>query len=169
MMKDNFAKISPHFTMKRQLENYYSKFYNKLEQRTQMLNQNQEKNLYNLLRWKEKVLANWENIEILNINLDGNDKAYYLGEKTTLTIDLRIGALLPEDLKVEICFIQSDNGKENLFYKQLFYFVNQENGITHYECELEPNYSGSWKCGVRIQPANPMLPHDLDFYLVKWA
>ena len=169
MMKVNFAKISPHFTMKRQLEDYYNKFYNKLECRTKMLTQNQEKNLYELLHWKEKVLANWENIEIVNINLDGNDKTYYLGEQTVLSVDLRIASLSPEDLKIEICFLQSDNGNGDIFFKQTFEFIKQENGIVYYECALEPNYSGSWKCGVRIQPANPMLPHDLDFNLVKWG
>ncbi|MCL1850416.1 MAG: alpha-glucan family phosphorylase [Bacteroidetes bacterium] len=170
MMKENFAKISPHFTMKRQLEDYYNKFYNKLEQRTKMLTQDNEKNLYTLLRWKEKMLANWEDIKVVNVNLDGgSDKTFYLGESATLTVAIHLGTLVPEDVKVEICFIQNNNGNEELFYKELFHFVIQENGITHYECEIIPNYSGSWKCGVRIQPANPMLPHDMDFNLVKWG
>ncbi|MCL2168133.1 MAG: alpha-glucan family phosphorylase [Lentimicrobiaceae bacterium] len=170
MMKINFAKIAPHFTMKRQLEDYYRKFYDKLEQRTKMLTQNNEKNLYELLRWKEKILANWENINVVNLNLDNDgDKTYFLGEKTTLSIALVLGTLNPEDIKVEICFIQSDNGNEELFAKQSFHFIKQENGITHYECDVIPNYSGSWKCGVRIQPSHPMLPHDLDFNLVKWG
>jgi glucan phosphorylase len=170
MMKENFAKISPHFTMQRQLEDYYRKFYNKLEQRTFMLNEENRKNLYELLRWKERVLSNWENIEVVNVNLDNaNDKTYYLGEKSTLTVDLRLGILSPEDVKVEVCFIQSDNGNEDLFSKQQFHFVKQENGITHYECDVIPDYSGSWKCGVRIQPNHIMLPHDLDFNLVRWV
>jgi glucan phosphorylase len=170
MMKENFAKISPHFTMKRQLEDYYRKFYNKLEHRTKMLTQDHNKNLYELLRWKEKMLANWENIKIVNVNLDGgSDKTFYLGEKAALTIALHLGALTPEDVKIEICFIQSDNGNEEIFYKQQFNFVKQENGSAHYECEIIPNYSGSWQCGVRISPTNPMLPHDLDFNLVKWG
>jgi len=168
MMKENFAKISPHFTMKRQLEDYYRKFYHKLEHRAKMLTGECEKKLYELLRWKEKVLTNWENIETVDVNLyDTNDKTYYLGEKVTLSVDLRLGVLKPEDIKVEICFIQT-NGHEELLSKWQFRFVNQENGIAHYECDLEPNYSGSWKCGVRIQPSNPMLPHDMDFNLVKW-
>jgi phosphorylase/glycogen(starch) synthase len=170
MMKENFAKISPHFTMQRQLEDYYRKFYNKLEQRTKMLTEENNKNLYELLRWKERVLANWENMEVIHINLnDTNDRTYYLGEKTTLSVDVRLGALNPEDVKVEICFIQADNGSEELISKWQFHFVKQENGIAHYECDLEPNYSGSWKCGVRILPSNPMLPHDLDFNLVRWG
>jgi len=170
MMKENFANISPHFTMQRQLEDYYQKFYNKLEHRTQMLTRENEKNLYELLRWKEKVLANWENIEIVKVDVnDAKDRTYYLGEKTTLSVFLRLGTLNPEDIKVEICFIQSDNGNDNLFSKRKFGFVKQENGVAHYECILEPAYSGSWKCGVRILPSHPMLPHDLDFNLVKWA
>ena len=170
MMKENFAKISPHFTMKRQLEDYYSKFYHKLAKRFQLLIQNNEKNLYELLRWKEKIFANWENIKVVNVNYDGeNIKTYYLGEKATLSVALHLGMLTPEDVKVEICFIQNDNGNEQLFEKQRFHFVSQENGITHYECEVILNYSGSWKCGIRVQPSHPMLPHDLDFNLVLWG
>ena len=170
MMKENFAKISPHFTMKRQLEDYYRKFYNKLEQRSKILNEDNRKNLYNLLRWKERILTNWENIETVKVNLDNtNDKTCYLGEQATLAIDLRLGALTPEDLKIEVCLIQSDNGNEELFAKHPFHFVKQENGISHYECNIIPNYSGSWKCGIRIKPSHIMLPHDLDFNLVKWV
>jgi len=170
MMKENFAKISPHFTMKRQLEDYYQKFYNKLEQRTKLLIKDNEKNLYDLLRWKEKVLANWENVSIENVNLDGgNDKTFYLGEQITLTVALHLGMLTQEDVKVEVCFIHNCNGNKELFDKQPFIFVKQENGTTRYECKIIPSYSGSWQCGVRIQPANPLLPHDLDFNLVKWG
>jgi starch phosphorylase len=170
MMKENFSKISPHFTMKRQLEDYFRKYYDKLEHRTKMLTCGHEKHLYELLRWKEKVLANWENIQVELLDLDGEkEKTYYLGEKTTFSIQLRLGALLPDDVKIEICFIQADNGNNSLFAKQQFHFIKQENGITYYECDLEPNYSGSWKCGVRIQPAHPLLPHDMDFCLVKWV
>jgi tRNA/tmRNA/rRNA uracil-C5-methylase (TrmA/RlmC/RlmD family) len=135
-----------------------------------MLTQDNEKHLYTLLRWKEKMLANWEDIKVVSVNLDGgNDKTFYLGESATLTVAIHLGTLAPEDVKVEICFIQNNNSNEELFYKEPFHFVTQENGITHYECEIIPNYSGSWKCGVRIQPANPMLPHDMDFNLVKWG
>ncbi|MDR2970993.1 MAG: alpha-glucan family phosphorylase [Bacteroidales bacterium] len=170
MMKENFAKISPHFTMKRQLEDYFSKFYNKLEQRTKLLTQENDKNLYTLLRWKEKVLANWESIKVVNVNLDGGtDKTYYLGEKATLTVALQLGTLAPEDVKVEICLIKSNNGNDELSLKHKYHFLKQENGITYYECEVIPSYSGSWKCGIRICPSNPMLPHDLDFNLVRWG
>jgi len=170
MMKENFVKISPHFTMKRQLEDYYKKFYDKLEQRTKLLTQNHNKNLYELLRWKEKMLANWEIIKVVDINLDGGtDNTFFIGESTTLTVALQLGTLTPEDIKVEFCLIQSDNGNEKLVDKQQFQFVKQENGTIHYQCELIPNYSGSWKYGIRIQPFNPMLPHDLDFNLVRWA
>ncbi|MCL2246475.1 MAG: alpha-glucan family phosphorylase [Lentimicrobiaceae bacterium] len=170
MMKENFAKISPHFTMKRQLEDYYGKFYNKLEQRTRMLTQNNEKNLYELLRWKEKILANWESIKVIEIQYNGeNGTTFYLGERASVSVALRLGMLAPEDIKVEVCIVHNNNGNEELFDKRQFHFAKQENGITHYKCEVVPNYSGSWKCGIRIQPAHPMLPHDLDFNLVMWG
>jgi starch phosphorylase len=150
------------------LEDYYHKFYNKLEQRTKKLSDDNHKALYELLRWKEKVLTNWENIEIVNVNLyEANDHTYYLGEKTTLWVDLRLGVLKPDDIKVEICFIHT-NGQNELLSKWQFLFVKQENGVTHYECDLEPDYAGSWRCGVRIMPSHPLLPHDFDFNLVKW-
>jgi hypothetical protein len=134
------------------------------------LTENNDKNLYELLRWKEKVLANWEDVSVVDIQHDGKVKStFYLGEKTTLTVALHLGILTPEDLKVEVCFIQSNNGNEDLFDKQQLHFVKQENGIAHFECNVVPNYSGSWKCGVRVQPTHPMLPHDLDFNLVSWA
>ncbi|MEG2069995.1 MAG: alpha-glucan family phosphorylase, partial [Bacteroidales bacterium] len=170
MMKNCFAKISPHFTMKRQLDDYYTKFYYKLEARTKLLNENDMQNTFKLVRWKEKVLTAWENIEVVHLTLPSSfENNFFLGEKLTTILQLKIGNLEPQDLKIEMIFVTRNEEKTQLFKKHTFIFKKEENGVTTFECNIEAKNAGVWNCAVRVIPANPLLPHDMDFNLVKWV
>jgi hypothetical protein len=65
--------------------------------------------------------------------------------------------------------IERKEGKTQLFSAYSFQFENQSNGVARYSCNINPKYAGSWECGVRITPSHPLLPHNCDFLLVKWA
>lgn len=170
MMKENFAKISPRFTMKRQLEDYYDKFYHKLENRSVQLSQNQDEPLLSLVHWKGKVYDNWESLKVLNVSYEKtNENTFSVGEEVAVSVDMDLHNLNPEDVKVELCFISRKEGKTQLFSSYPLTFVNHSQGCAHYACAIHPKYAGSWECGIRITPAHPLLPHNCDFILVKWA
>lgn len=170
MMKDCFAKISPHYTMKRQLDDYYDKFYHKLEERFTTLAADELQNVRNLLRWKEKVIANWDGISRINVVGENRSKnIFYVGEELHIDLDIRLGNLSPEDVKVELLFADSEHrGRLQLFAKYAFEHISTENGISHYCFKHNAKDVGLWDCVIRIIPQNPLLPHDLDFNLVKW-
>ncbi len=169
MMKENFAKIAPNFTMKRQLDDYYKKFYHPLEKRfLEMRHQNYEK-IYQLIRWKEKIVAAWQNVECLSVNvLSEKENTYFINEERLARVAIKLGNLSHEDVKIEICFIEAETAIPNLVCKYAMTFECINQGVTHLVSPIVPNVPGSWKLGVRMLPSNPMLPHDLDFHLVKW-
>jgi phosphorylase/glycogen(starch) synthase len=39
----------------------------------------------------------------------------------------------------------------------------------HYTIEIETSLAGVFDFAFRITPKNPLLPHRMDFNLVKWA
>lgn len=170
MMKNCFAKISPHFTMKRQLDDYYSKYYHKLEKQHHLLVAENLKNVCALLRWKNQIIAQWDNIQKVNISsFSRSDSTYYVGEKLTLDLYIRIGTLQPEDLKVEMIFADSENdGTLKLFAKYPLKYISTENGVTRYQFNIQAKDVGLWDYAIRIIPQHPLLPHDQDFNLVKW-
>lgn len=58
VVKNSIAQIAPHYTMKRQLDDYYSKFYCKLAKRFQTLAANDNAKAKEIAAWKEDVVAN---------------------------------------------------------------------------------------------------------------
>ncbi|MDD4395788.1 MAG: hypothetical protein PHQ33_07880, partial [Bacteroidales bacterium] len=168
-MKNNFARISPHFTMKRQLDDYYEKYYNKLSERTDLLTQNQFANLYQLVQWKNKMITAWDNIELISNSLpDDPDSTFYLGENKIIEVEVNLGSINPEDVKVEILFTHKKNDRQELFSKYQLHCVETQNGISKFVLAIGAKYAGIWGCAVRIIPANPLLAHDMELNLVKW-
>lgn len=171
MMKDCFTKISPHFTMKRQLDDYYSKFYNKLIERYHILSENGNINVNNLLRWKEKVLSEWSSIECIESIRPQNDKnTFCVGDDASYTLKLKLGNLSPDDIKVELILITpEEHGKKSHLARKLpISLINSENNIYTFACSQITNNIGIWDYAVRIIPNNDLLPHDFDFNIVKW-
>ena len=117
-----------------------------------------------------KILANWDGISRVNVVGENRVKnIFYVGEELHIDLDIRLGNLNPEDVKVELLFADSERrGKLQLFAKYVFEHISTENGISHYCFKHNAKDVGLWDCVIRIIPQNPMLPHDLDFNLVKW-
>ncbi len=169
MMKNCFAKISPHFTMKRQLDDYYRKFYNKLGERTRKLTQNNMEKLSGLVRWKEKVLTGWDNIAVAHLEMpEPRDGSLFLGDQIDIKADIKLGNLNPEDVKIELVVVNADHESAGLFAKFPFTCVGHNKGVSHFECRINAEFAGMWNLAVRMIPQHPLLPHDMDFNLVKW-
>ncbi len=171
MMKNCFTKISPHFTMKRQLDDYYRKFYRKLMNRYHRLHQKDNENVKTLLKWKENVLSGWNDIQFVGVQYEKTQKnTYCVGDRMVCKIDLRLGALHPEDLKIEMVFVSADdqNQKQRLEYKVPFVFEVERNGVCTFVCDSIAERIGVWDCAIRVIPNHELLPHDQDFNIVRW-
>ena len=66
VVKNSIAQIAPHYTMKRQLDDYYSKFYCKQAKRFHALAANDNAKAKEIAAWKEEVVAKWDSIEIVS-------------------------------------------------------------------------------------------------------
>lgn len=115
-------------------------------------------------------MAGWGDLKCLGIQYTNPSKnTFYVGEKLDLTLDLRLGSLSPDDLKVEMLFAEKDeSGRIHLFTKAPLTLMSNENGVARYHFSLNAKNVGLWDCVIRIIPKHELLPHDLDFNLVKW-
>ena len=171
MMKKCFSMISPHFTMKRQLDDYYNKFYHKLMNRYHALSANNNENVKVLLRWRENVLAAWHEIECVGVDYTKNEKSTYcVGDRLECRLDIRLGDLRPQDVKIEMVFVTpEDHGKRpKLAFKAPFVFEVEHNGIYTFVSSKTAQRIGMWDCAVRVIPNHALLPHDQDFNIVRW-
>ena len=65
-VKNSIAQIAPHYTMKRQLDDYFDKFYNKEAARFKLLSANNNQKAKEISAWKELVAERWDSIRVIS-------------------------------------------------------------------------------------------------------
>lgn len=170
-IKNTISGIAPHFTMKRMLDDYHTKFYNKLYDRTLKMRADDYQMARKLAKWKVKVARNWELIEVVDFSIpDTNIQPLNLGDSFKATITLKLGELNPDDVMVEMIAGQriNEHMQEPTAIRE-FVFQNKQGQNSVFSIEFATAYAGVFDLAFRITPKNPMLPHRLDFNLVKWG
>ena len=123
-----------------------------------------------LIKWKEHVITEWDNLVCRSIeNQNHPNSTYYIGDKLSIEAALECGSLTPNDLKVELILVDNEHeGETKLVAKDPFEFLRKEGENNIFKCEVDAKKVGNWSYAIRVIPANELLPHDLDFNLVKW-
>jgi phosphorylase/glycogen(starch) synthase len=169
-VKNTIAKIAPEFTMKRQLDDYYKKFYNKMFVRSTMITDDNYLLARNISAWKRKVIRGWDSIEIVKVNLpDSTLKPLSLGENFIAEIVLNLNELSNVEVGIEVLFGQkvNDEVKKPLFVVEMT-AEKSEKGILVFKCSIPSNSAGVYDYAFRMFPKHKDLPHRQDFNLVKW-
>ena len=166
-IKNSIATISPHYTMKRQLDDYYDKFYNKEAANFKKLSANNNRLAKELASWKETVAQRWDSIRVVS----KDDSVLYgaeTGKKYTLRYVIDEQGL-NDAIGLELISIKTDkNGEEHIFSKREFEVVAHEGNNYTFEATFEPDVAGSFKSCVRMYPKNENLVYREDFCYVKW-
>lgn len=166
-IKNSIATIAPHYTMKRQLDDYYDKFYIKEAANFKKLSANNNKLVKELAAWKETVAQRWDSIRVVS----KDDSVLYgaeTGKKYTLRYVIDEQGL-NDAVGLELISIKTDkNGEEHIFSKREFTMVGREGNNYTFEATFEPNVAGAFKSCVRMYPKNENLVYREDFCYVKW-
>ena len=167
VVKNSIAQIAPHYTMKRQLDDYYTKFYNKLGSRFAALSANDNAKAKEIAAWKETVAERWDSIEVVSAT-NIADMEVVSGDDVKLTVVLDEKGL-DDAVGVEIVTIETDiEGKEHIHTIDTMNLVKRENNIHTFEGTHGVNNSGTFKVAYRMYPKNVDLPHRQDFCYVRW-
>ena len=167
VVKNSIAQIAPHYTMKRQLDDYYTKFYNKLGSRFAALSANDNAKAKEIAAWKETVAERWDAIEVVSAtNVAELDVTSGSEVKLTVVLDEKG---LDDAVGVEVVTISTDSeGKEHIHGIDTLNLVKKENNIHTFECTHSVNNAGLFKVAYRMYPKNADLPHRQDFCYVRW-
>ncbi len=167
VVKNSIAQIAPHYTMKRQLDDYYTKFYNKLGSRFAALSANDNAKAKEIAAWKETVAERWDAIEVLSAT-NVADMEVVSGDDVKLTVVLDEKGL-DDAVGVEVVTIVTDTeGKEHIHSIDTMNLVKRENNIHTFEGMHDVNNAGTFKVAYRMYPKNVDLPHRQDFCYVRW-
>ena len=167
VVKNSIATIAPHYTMKRQLDDYYDKFYNKEAARFKKLSANDNALAKEIALWKESVAERWDGIHVVS-----KDDCMLMAAETGQKIKVQYvideqGLNDAVGLELVVLKDQPEDGKQ-IYAVYPFKMVGHEGNNFTFEAEIEPINAGSFKTGVRMYPKNDKLPHRQDFCYVKW-
>ena len=170
VVKNSIAQIAPHYTMKRQLDDYFSKFYCKLAKRFQTLAANDNAKAKEIAAWKEDVVAKWDAIEIVSCDKveDLKNGDIESGKEYTITyvIDEK-GLNDAVGLELVTTYTTAD-GKQHVYSVEPFSVVKKEGDLYTFQVKHSLSNAGSFKVSYRMFPKNPELPHRQDFCYVRW-
>lgn len=166
-IKNSIATIAPHYTMKRQLDDYYDKFYSKEAANFKKLAANNNRLAKELAAWKETVAERWDAIRVVSKD-DSALSAAETGKEYTLRYVIDEQGL-NDAVGLELVSIKTDkNGEEHIFSKREFKMVGREGNNYTFEATFEPDVAGAFKSCIRMYPKNENLVHREDFCYVKW-
>lgn len=170
LIKNTMVKIAPEFTMKRMIDDYYEKYYVKLNKRNKYLISNDFEKAKALAAWKQTMRENWDNIEVINYSIErAGGNVYRSGHEYRAEIALDIKNIPRENVGVEFLITHlGKKGEYEFVDSEEFRVVSCKSGKCLYRANLIPERAGSFFYGIRIYPKHKDLPHKQDFYLLRW-
>ena len=169
VIKNSIATIAPHYTMKRQLDDYYDKFYCKLAKRAAEVTANDNQLAKEIAQWKENVAERWDGIKVVSSETSVLTNGAETGKEYTIqyTIDEQG---LNDAVGLELVSLKNDQDPSDRRIQKVtpFTMIKQEGNNYTFECKINVNNAGSFKTCVRMYPKNDKLPHRQDFCYIKW-
>lgn len=169
-VKNSIAQIAPHYTMKRQLDDYYSKFYCKEAKRFKELSANDNAKAKEIAAWKEEVVAKWDPIEIVSKEREADIAQGDIesGKEYTITVVVDEKGLNDAVGLELVTTYTTPEGKQHVYSVEPFSVIKKEGDLYTFQAKHSLSNAGSFKVAYRMFPKNQDLPHRQDFCYVRW-
>ena len=169
VIKNSIATIAPHYTMKRQLDDYFDKFYNRQAKRSAQLLANNNELAKKIAIWKEAVAERWDGIHVVSKETSFLENGGETGMKYTIRYVIDEQGL-DDAVGLELVSLKSEHSDSDreVYSTHQFKMVKREGNLFTFEAEIEPSNAGTYRTCVRMYPKNDLLPHRQDFAYVKW-
>ena len=169
VIKNSIAQIAPHYTMKRQLDDYYNKFYIKEAKRFKEISKDNNRLAKEIAQWKESVAERWDGIHVVSAEWDLVGSDLETGQNYTLRYVIDEQGLDDAVALEKVNVFVDKDGEEHIYSIEPLKMVGREGNNFTFEAKLAPQQAGEYKSAVRIYPKHKNLPHRQDFCYVKWV
>ena len=167
-IKNSIAQIAPHFTMKRQLDDYYDRFYNKLSEHFHILAADNFAKAKMMADWKANVRSRWDAIEIKSIEAgNGLNATVEAGKEYEVTVVVDEKGL-DDAIGIESVIIRREDGQDHIYEVIPLLPVSKNGNLYTFKATSGIFNAGSFKQAFRMYPKNALLPHRQDFCYVRW-
>lgn len=169
VIKNSISTIAPHYTMKRQLDDYFDRFYNREALRFKKLQENDYRLAKDIALWKETVAERWDEIHVVSKDTSLLDTGGETGKKYTMRYVIDEQGL-DDAVGLELVSLKSNTSQDDheVYSVRPFKVKGHEGNLYTFEAVIEPDVAGAFRSCVRMYPKNVNLPHRQDFCYVKW-
>ncbi|MDR3194422.1 MAG: alpha-glucan family phosphorylase [Tannerella sp.] len=168
-IKNSISQIAPDYTMKRMLDDYISRFYNKLASRSAELAEGNYALAREIVEWKRDVAAHWNAVAVESFRHNDSMAHVVVGEDNVFQV-----VIDRKELKgaVGIDFVCTREHPESHTLEFIsttpFALVKEEGSRLHFELKMKASEFGHLKVGFRMYPVHGKLPHRMDFPYLRW-
>lgn len=168
-VKNSIACIAPQYTMKRQLDDYYDRFYNPEAARFKTLAANENQLAKSIAAWKESVAQRWDNIRVVSSERSENLQNGTLISGKDFTVKHVVDEQgLDDAIGIDLVIITGTDGNESIHEVMPMNVVKHEGNLYTFELTGSLDLAGSYKVAYRMYPKNKNLPNRQDFCYVRW-
>ena len=169
VIKNSISTIAPHYTMKRQLDDYFDRFYNREALRFKKLQEHDYRLAKDIALWKETVAERWDGIHVVSKDTSLLDTGGETGKKYTMRYVIDEQGL-DDAVGLELVSLKSNTSTDDheVYSVRPFKVKGHEGNLYTFEAVIEPDVAGAFRSCVRMYPKNVNLPHRQDFCYVKW-
>jgi starch phosphorylase len=168
-IKNSMSQIAPDYTMKRMLDDYFTRFYTKLADRFEMLSKNNFDQAKKIAEWKQEVEAHWDSFTVESFKFHSLSPQPVVGEEFSYEIIInrnQLKSMLGIDL---VCARENPVNKEIKFiFSEPFRLVKEDGHRLYFKIKRTTVEYGTIKAGFRVYPCHENLPHRMDFAYVRW-
>ncbi|MFO7999479.1 MAG: alpha-glucan family phosphorylase, partial [Bacteroidales bacterium] len=169
-IKNCIAKIAPHYTNKRMMDDYLNKYYNPLFAHSERIKKDHYQLARELSHWKNTMVRRWDSIEVYAKRIMSNSgKTLLLGEPFLAEIELDLNEMAHSDIGVEVVFVRRsfEDEPEIISVHEMERLEGDKDRVT-FGCKIPAKHIGVFNYAFRMFPKNEHLPHRQDFNLIKW-
>lgn len=169
-VKNSIAQIAPQYTMKRQLDDYFDRFYNKEAARFKEISADGYKKAKEIAAWKELVAERWDNIRVVSSERSENlASATLISDKEFSVKHVVDEQGLDDAIGIDLVVLTTGaNGKDSIYQVFPMNVTKHEGNFYTFELKASIDLAGSFKVAYRMYPKSKNLVHRQDFSYVRW-
>jgi starch phosphorylase len=170
-MKGSIHMAGQRFSAQRMLMDYANHFYvNGLELGDRLKQQNHQP-VRDLSGWLGSIEQSWDGLKIESIDLQDQVTTTHVDHPVPVQLRLRLGALNPNDVRVEIVSGRLTSQEELADFsaaQATLVGPDSEPGVFLYRGEIRSRETGRIGLSARISPQHPLLVHNRRPRLITW-
>jgi starch phosphorylase len=169
-MKAALTGLCPTFNSHRMVQDYQNECYESIANRYADLAQEDMKGARQLAQWRQKIMTNWDQIMIHNVQVH-DEIPIPVSEQITVTAEISLGKLQPGDVDVDLyfgplTFEGKFTEKETVSMKSVGVGDNEQH---QYEGKIPCGETGKYGFTIRIMPTRSQMETPYSTGLVIWA